>query len=76
MVNGRRSQFAGANLKVPSGVWQELKISARGNRFEIWLDGRRLYDATDSTFANPGRVALWTKADSVTHFDDLRIQTF
>jgi len=76
VVNGRRSQFAGANLKVPSGVWQELKISARGNRFEIWLDGRRLYDATDSTFANPGRVALWTKADSVTHFDDLRIQTF
>src|SRR6187455_2792220 len=32
VVNGRRSQFAGANLKVPSGVWQELKISARGNR--------------------------------------------
>ena len=76
VVNGRRSQFAGANVRVPSGVWQELKISARGNRFEISLDGRRLYDATDSTFANPGRVALWTKADSVTHFDDLRIQTF
>ena len=76
VVKGQRIQFAGANLKVPSGVWQELKITARGNRFEVSFAGKRLYEATDSTFANPGRVALWTKADSVTHFDDLRIQTF
>jgi hypothetical protein len=76
VVKGQRIQFAGANLKVPSGVWQELKIAARGNRFAVSLEGKRLYDATDATFANPGRVALWTKADSVTYFDDLRIQTF
>lgn len=76
VVKGQRIEFAGADVKVPSGVWQELRLSVRGNRFEVSLDGKRLYDATDSTFANPGRVALWTKADSVTHFDDLRIQTF
>ena len=76
VVKGQRIQFAGANLKVPSGAWQELKITARGNRFEVSFAGKRLYEATDSTFANPGRVALWTKADSVIHFDDLRIQTF
>ena len=33
------------------------------------------YSATDTTFPSAGRVALWTKADSITHFDDLRIQT-
>jgi len=76
VVKGQRIQFAGANVKVPSGAWQELKLAARGNRFEVSFNGKRLYDATDSTFASPGRVALWTKADSVTHFDDLRIQTF
>jgi len=76
VVKGKRIQFAGANLKVPSGAWQELKLSARGNRFEVSFNGKRLHEATDSTFANPGRVALWTKADSVTHFDDLRIRTF
>ena len=75
VVKGQRIQFAGANLKVPSGAWQELKIIARGNRFEVSFGGKRLYEATDSTFANPGRVALWTKSDSVTHFDDLSIQT-
>jgi hypothetical protein len=76
VIRGRRIQFAGANIKVPSGVWQELGISARGDRFEVSFEGKRLYEATDSTLANPGRVALWTKADSVTHFDDLRIRTF
>ncbi len=75
VVGGQRRQFAGANIKVPSGVWQELRLTARGDRFEVFLNGKSLYGATDTTFANPGRVALWTKADSVTHFDDLRIQT-
>ncbi len=75
VVKGQRIQFAGANTKVPSGVWQELKVSARASRFEIFFNSKSLYAANDSTFAGPGKVALWTKADSVTHFDDLTITT-
>ena len=73
MVGGRRSQFAGANAKVASGVWQELRLKVEGNRFEVFLDGRSLYTASDTTFAAAGPVAFWTKADSVTYFDDFRI---
>jgi hypothetical protein len=75
MVNGRRSQFAGADAKVPSGKWQDLRLVVRGSRFEVFLDGKSLYSASDTAITAAGRVALWTKADSVTHFDDLRIQT-
>jgi hypothetical protein len=75
VVAGQRRQFAGVNIKVPSGVWQELRLTARGSRFEVFLDGKSLYSATDTTFPAAGKVALWTKADSVTYFDDLRIQT-
>ena len=75
VVGGQRRQFAGANIKVPTGAWQELRLSARGGRFEVFLEGKSLYSANDTTFTAAGRVALWTKADSVTHFDDLRIQT-
>lgn len=75
VVKGQRIQFAGANAKVPSGSWQELKVSAGGNRFEVFFNGRSLYGATDATFASAGKVALWTKADSVTYFDDLTIAT-
>jgi hypothetical protein len=73
VVKGDRRQFAGANLKVPSGVWQELRLVVRGNRFEVFFEGKSLYSATDATFSGAGRVALWTKADSITWFDDLRI---
>jgi hypothetical protein len=73
MVKGDRQQFAGANVKVPSGVWQELRLVARRSRFEAFLEGRSLFSAVDTTFTAGGRVALWTKADSVTSFDDLRI---
>jgi hypothetical protein len=73
VVKGERRQFAGANAKVRSGVWQELRLVVRGNRFEVFFDGKSLYSATDTTFTAAGRVALWTKADSVTSFDDLRI---
>jgi hypothetical protein len=74
MVGGQRRQFAGANTKVLTGKWQELRVSLRGSRFEVFLDGLSLYSATDTTFTAVGKVALWTKADSVTYFDDLRIQ--
>lgn len=74
MVAGQRSQFAGANAKVPSDKWQELRLVAHGSRFEVFLDGKSLYSATDTTFAAAGRVALWTKADSVTRFDQLQIK--
>lgn len=75
VVAGKRIQFAGADVKVPSGTWQRLGLTAHGNRFEAFLDGRSLFTATDSTFAGAGRIALWTKADSVTWFDDLVIAT-
>ena len=74
VVKGQRLQFAGANLKVPSGTWQELRLTARGTRFEVFLNGKSLYSATDTTFTAAGRTALWTKSDSVTYFDDLVIK--
>lgn len=75
VVAGHRVQFAGANTKVPSGIWQELAIDARRSRFEVALNGKTLFAATDTTFTAPGRVALWTKADSVTYFDDLLVRS-
>jgi hypothetical protein len=74
VVDGDRQQFAGAEAKVPSGTWQELGLKVEGDRFTVSLDGRELFGATDRTFAEAGRVGLWTKADSLTHFDDLVVR--
>ncbi len=66
VVNGRRSQFAGANLKVTSGEWHELRVEAVGNKLTCYYDGNKKIEATDDTFKDAGKVGLWTKADSVT----------
>jgi hypothetical protein len=72
VVNGRRSQLAGANLKVTSGEWHELRVEAAGNKIICYYDGNKKIEATDDTFKDAGKVGLWTKADSVTYFDDLK----
>ena len=72
VVNGRRSQFAGANLKVTSGEWHELRVEAMGNKITCYFDGNKKIEATDDAFKDAGKIGLWTKADSVTYFDDLK----
>jgi hypothetical protein len=73
VVNGRRSQFAGANFKVTSGEWHELRVEATSNKITCYYDGAKKIEATDATFKDAGKVGLWTKADSVTYFDDLKV---
>jgi len=75
VVKGRRQQMTGASTKVPSGVWHTLTLRAEGDRLSVSFDGKPLLTHSDRTFAGPGRVALWTKADSVTHFDRLEIRS-
>ena len=75
MVKGRREQIEGANTKVTANAWHQLGLRAEGQRFTITFDGKQLFTATDRTFAGAGKVALWTKADSVTRFDRIEIRT-
>ena len=73
VVNGRREQLEGANLRVTANEWHTLGLRAEGERFTVSYDGKALFSVTDKTFTEAGGVALWTKADSVTRFDQLRI---
>jgi hypothetical protein len=61
----------GKKAKVSSGAWSTLRVVARGPLFEVFLNGEKLFEVEDATFTAAGRVGLWTKADSVTRFDDL-----
>jgi hypothetical protein len=74
VVQGSRRQIEGASAKVASGVWQTLGLRTEGDRFTITFNGNVLFTATDRTFSGPGKVALWTKADSVTYFDALTLR--
>ena len=64
----------GRKAPVAGQTWGTLRIVARGSRFSVHLNGSHLFDVEDSTFPEAGKIALWTKADSVTAFDGLRIE--
>ena len=73
VVDGKRRQFAGANFKVTSGEWHELRVECVGKKIICYYDGMKKIEATDDTFKDAGKIGLWTKADSVTYFDDLKV---
>src|SRR5215471_14706803 len=73
VIEGKRRQFAGANFKVTSGEWHELRVECVGNKIICYYDGAKKIEATDDTFKDGGKIGLWTKADSVTYFDDLKV---
>ena len=69
-INGRRTEKKRTSMKVPANQWQTLRVDVEGNHFTVSLNGQKALDWSDETFKDAGKVGLWTKADSVTLFDD------
>ncbi|TFV44583.1 hypothetical protein E4K65_28220 [Bradyrhizobium niftali] len=69
-IVGRKGGY-GVNTPVLSGQWHALRCDFAGTRFKVTYDGRPLFEVEDATIAHSGMIGLWTKADSVTLFDDL-----
>jgi hypothetical protein len=77
-VNGKRSSLQvkgrmfgyGVDVDVPQGKWSTLRVEFTGNLFTVLFQGQKLFEVQDDTFGDAGAVGLWTKADSVTLFDD------
>ncbi len=63
----------GKEVEVPVGRWSQLSVHVAGNLFQVFLNRDKLFEVEDGTFSNAGKIGLWTKADSVTYFDDLSI---
>src|SRR6266542_3754113 len=70
---GRR-ELSSARVKAPAlGQWHTVRVVALGDQMQAWLDGKLHLDHRDARFKS-GRVGLWTKADSITAFDDLIVR--
>jgi hypothetical protein len=82
-VNGKRSSLQvkgrmfgyGMDAEVPKGKWSTLRVEFAGNSFTVMLEGKKLFEVEDNTFQREGAVGVWTKADSVTLFDDFSYGT-
>ena len=73
-VKGKGRTY-GQKVAVPSGQWSTLRIVASGPLIEVYFNGAKLFDVEDTTFPRAGQVGVWTKADSITQFDDLTVVT-
>jgi hypothetical protein len=79
--NGKRTDLPlkgagrtyGKKTTVPKNQWSQLGATVRGPLFTVSINGQGLYEVEDTTFTGAGRVGVWTKADSVTYFDDFTI---
>ena len=69
-VNGKRKSFKNVKIKISAGEWHTLRVDFKGQHFTVSLDGKKVIEADDATFSKAGAVGVWTKADSVTLFDD------
>jgi hypothetical protein len=73
-VKGRMFSY-GVDTKVASGKWHSLRVEFKGSLFTVFFNGTKLFEVEDTTFKDAGAVGLWTKADSVTVFDDFTFGT-
>jgi len=69
-INGRRTERQRTRMTVTLNRWHTLRVDFIGSHFTVLLDGKSAIDWEDTTFTQAGKVGLWTKADSVTAFDD------
>src|SRR5450432_3608388 len=70
-VDGVRKGGYGTDVQVPANTWHSLRIDFKASRFRVSFNGKQLFEVEDSTFTDAGKVGLWTKADSVTLFDQI-----
>jgi hypothetical protein len=71
-LKGSRREFKSAHVKVAPKAWHSLRVDFLGNHFLVTFDGQKVLDAYDNTIQGAGAVGVWTKADSVTYFDDFQ----
>jgi hypothetical protein len=67
---GSRKILKYVDAPVPRGAWHTLRVDFAGTRITVLLNGKRTIELDDSHIAGAGKAGVWTKADSVTSFDD------
>jgi hypothetical protein len=69
-IKGHRTEKKRTSMKVASNQWHTLRVDFKDTRFAVSLDGAKVIEWDDATFKDAGKVGIWTKADSVTLFDN------
>jgi hypothetical protein len=69
-IVGRKGGY-GIGTQVTANTWHRLRVDFKGTRFTASFNGKQVFEVEDATFTEAGKIGLWTKADSVTLFDEV-----
>lgn len=69
---GRRNTIKYVDAPVPANRWHTLRVDFSGKRIKVVLNGKVYIEQDDDHLSGIGAAGVWTKADSVTAFDDFR----
>jgi hypothetical protein len=67
---GSRKTIKYVDAPVARNVWHALRVEFSGTSIRVLLNGKPFIELDDRNISGPGAVVVWTKADSVTAFDD------
>ena len=73
-ANGRRNTIKYVNAPVPLNTWHTLRVEFAGKQIKVMLNSRTYIELEDGHIDGPGAVGVWTKADSITSFDDFAFE--
>jgi len=69
-THGSRHTIKYVDAPVAANQWHTLRVEFTGQHIKVSLDGNPYIDREDNHISGSGLVGVWTKADSVTAFDD------
>ncbi len=69
-LRGNREEVKSVDIKVTPQQWHKLRAEFRGPHITVYFDGKPILETEDGAIQGPGKIGVWTKADSVTLFDD------
>jgi hypothetical protein len=69
-AKGRRNTLRYVDAPVPRNVWHTLRVDFAGSHIRVALNGKTYIEFKDENIKGAGAIGVWTKADSVTAFDD------
>ena len=69
-AKGRRNTIKYVDAPVSLNAWHTLRVEFSGETIRVGLNGKTYIELTDRRITGAGAVGVWTKADSVTSFDD------
>jgi hypothetical protein len=72
-MKGERKEIAEAEVDAKQGQWYDIALEVRGDQLTAIFNGKQVLSITDTSIVGPGRCGVWTKAESVSYFDDLTV---